>query len=90
MNYNDFKDKLAEKLDLPKEVLINLPLITLTGDLALSVENFKGIIRYEVDSIVLNSSIGEIEILGENLFIKYLVSDEVRVEGKVKKIIFKD
>ncbi|MGB9839232.1 sporulation protein YqfC [Thermovenabulum sp.] len=90
MNYNEFMEKLADKLDLPKDVLINLPVITLTGNIVLNVENFKGIVRYEDNSVVLNSSIGEIEIFGENLFIKYLVSDEVRIEGKIKKIIIKD
>ena len=40
------KTNLTTALDLPKEIMLNLPLITITGKNNMSIENYKNIIEY--------------------------------------------
>jgi sporulation protein YqfC len=49
------------------------------------VENYKAIIEYEKDLIRLNNNVS---ILGENLNIAEITSDEIIVNGKIKSIEF--
>jgi sporulation protein YqfC len=41
------KETIAEKLDLPRDVMLNIPKITITGSNEIIVENHKGFILAE-------------------------------------------
>ncbi|HAP32444.1 MAG TPA: hypothetical protein DCQ14_05255 [Firmicutes bacterium] len=41
-----WQESIAELFELPKELLLNLPRITLIGDIQMLLENYGGIIQY--------------------------------------------
>ena len=41
----NIKRNFAEALEIPEEIVLNLPLITMTGRERLVVENYKGVIE---------------------------------------------
>ena len=56
--------KLNEILDMPKEVISNVPKLTITGFQELLVENYKGILEYEDFFVRVNTYIGIVNING--------------------------
>lgn len=77
------KKNIAQALELPKEVMLNLPLITLVGREQLSIENYMGIIEYSCEQIRLNTNCGALKIIGKNLFVKEITSENIEVYGTI-------
>ena len=46
-----FGKGMAEKLDLPKEVVLDLPLVSMVGQDEVTVENHKGLLEYSAETI---------------------------------------
>ena len=47
------RDVIAEKFDLPKDVVLNLPKITIIGNNEIIIENHKGIICLKVFLVLI-------------------------------------
>ncbi len=82
------KEKVAEVLELPKEVVLNIPKLTMLGAGNLVIENYKGIIEYDDSKIRVNTGTGTIRITGERLFIKEITSEDIMVDGEIKSLEF--
>ena len=79
-------EKIADALELPREVAVYLPRVTVWADREAEILNHKGIILYDENVIKLNSSVGIISLEGEGLDIKSITDDDISVTGKIKKI----
>ncbi|GAB6169643.1 sporulation protein YqfC [Clostridium carnis] len=86
--FNRSKEVLSEKLDLPKDVLLNLPKITILGDGEITIENHKGIIAFERSMIKVNTKNIPITIFGENFEILYIGESTIAISGKFKSIAY--
>lgn len=73
----------ATILDLPQDVALDLPRITMIGGLQLTVENHRGVLHFSPQSLRLAMDRGEMEVTGENLIIRNIGSEEVFVEGTI-------
>jgi sporulation protein YqfC len=82
------KEKITEILELPKEIVLNMPKMTLLGSRNLIIENYKGIIEYEDDKIRINTGIGIIKINGTGLSIKEITSEDIMVDGNIEIMEF--
>ena len=78
-----FKEQLSEILSLPKEIILNLPQITLIGHRELSIENYKNIIEFTDERIRVNTASGIIKISGHSLTLKQLTSEQLIVSGGI-------
>lgn len=83
-----FGERLTEIFELPKEIVLNFPKMTLMGNRNLIIENYKGIIEYERNKIRINTAIGILRITGEFLTIKEITSEDVMVEGEIRGLEF--
>lgn len=79
--------KITDILDMPKEVTLNYPKITLLGEESVVVENHKGLVELSQTSIRLNTSMYLLKITGENLDIKSITSEDIEIIGKITGII---
>ncbi|HHW30544.1 MAG TPA: sporulation protein YqfC [Clostridiaceae bacterium] len=82
------KEKITEALELPKEVILNIPKITIFGCKDILIENYKGIIEYDNERIRINTGSGVIKITGSNLNIREITSEDVIVNGIIDSIEF--
>jgi len=82
------KEKLANALELPRELVLNVPKITVTGKDKILIENYKSIISYENDVVKLNTSVGTLSLFGVDLMIKEITTEDIIVIGKVDKVEF--
>lgn len=79
-------DKINSILELPEEVLLNLPRITVIGGNKTNIENYKNILKYENDLIKIETQIGNINIIGINLIIEQITNENLSILGKIKYI----
>lgn len=77
---------LAEFLELPREIMLNLPRLTLVGTMQCLLENHRGVIEYTAGRIRIAVTDGEIVITGDNLVIRTLAGEEIAVEGKISSV----
>jgi sporulation protein YqfC len=82
------KNKISESLDLPKEVVLDVPNIKAVGDSEVTIENHKGIIEYSKDILRINSSLGIIKLSGKNLQIKEISQEDISITGQIYSIEF--
>ena len=81
----DYKS-VSKFLEIPREVISNVPKITVTGFDEVLIENFKGILEYEDYYIRINTSLGIININGFELKLENMTNDDIKVNGKVESI----
>ncbi|HEX2953104.1 MAG TPA: sporulation protein YqfC [Bacillota bacterium] len=83
-------ERLADLLELPRDVVMDLPRIVITGNKRLVIENHKGIIEYTTNLLRLNTGRGEVRITGDNLALLSILREEVWIEGKILQVEFVD
>lgn len=86
MKKNKGYRKIDKILELPEEVYLDIPRITITGFDEIIIENFKGILEYEEFFVRIRSSIGLINISGYNLNLENMTNDDIKVKGKIESI----
>lgn len=82
------RDVIAEKFDLPKDVVLNLPKITIVGNNEITIENHKGIILFERDIIKVNTKVKIVNIEGENFEILYIGDSTITISGRFKSVSY--
>lgn len=83
-----FKEKITDLLQLPSEVLLNLPRISIIGNKEVYIENYKGIIEYKEVCVKINTNIGVVRIGGRNLSVKNITSEDICVLGVIEELEF--
>lgn len=82
------REKFAEITNLPKEIILNIPKITIVGNRDMIIENYKGIVEYESGRIKLNTGAGIIEITGKELVISEITSEDAIISGSINSLEF--
>lgn len=80
--------RLAELLEIPPDIVLDLARLTLVGNLQLVLENHRGIVEYGPNRVRLALAQGELAISGSDLVLVSLSADEVVIEGHISKIEF--
>lgn len=80
--------RVSKFLEIPREVISNVPKITITGFDEILIENFKGILEYEDFFARVSTSLGNININGFNLKLNQMTDDDILVTGKIENIDF--
>ncbi len=84
------RSELADFFELPKDILLDLPRITLLGNLRLVIENHRGLIQYDPAQIRVCLEKGEVILQGSNLNISLISGEEIVVDGQLKGVEFYD
>jgi sporulation protein YqfC len=84
----DKKMSLSNILEVPKDVVLGEAIITLIGKREAIIENYKGIVKYEVDYVKVSTKNGVIEFKGLNFNITYLTNEEIKITGDIHEIIY--
>ncbi|MFC0212080.1 sporulation protein YqfC [Paenibacillus chartarius] len=76
----------ANLLDLPQDVVHDLPRITMIGNMQLYIENHRGVLHFSSDRLQLALSHGKLDIHGKQLVIRAILTEEVFIEGTIDDI----
>ena len=82
------RKNMTEALELPKEILLNLPLISLVGQEEVTIENYKGILEYSEEVVRIGTEAGILRLQGKNLCLKQLSAECMVVTGMVESLTF--
>ena len=80
------KEKMTGLLSLPKEIVLNLPLIMATGRDEVNVENYKNLVEFTDTKIRVNTSAGVLAIEGTGLMLKQVTTEQILITGTIKAI----
>ncbi|MCD5407413.1 MAG: sporulation protein YqfC [Desulfotomaculum sp.] len=80
------KKQMVNLLEIPSDIMLDLPKVVVVGNLQVFIENHRGIIEYTSELIRIIVEDGEINISGENLSIRNIMVDELIIEGKIKSL----
>lgn len=72
-----------ESLKLPKDTMLGAAIVTVTGNREAFVENYKGILEYTTESIVLQGKNTRICFEGSDLSIDYYTNEDMKISGKI-------
>ena len=77
------KELLVNSLKLPKDTVLGVPILTITGNREIWMENYKGILEYTQTQILLQAKICQICIEGKNLSIDYYTNEDMKISGGI-------
>jgi sporulation protein YqfC len=80
------KEKLAETLSLPKEILLSESRVILLGNSEVNIENYRGIIEYSSCVIRIKTENGKICVSGQDLEIIEITDEDLSIKGRVESI----
>lgn len=77
---------MAAFLEIPPDIVLDLPRLTMLGNKQLLVENHKGIIEYTPALVRVKLSQGELTVSGDGLSIGNLQLEHILVEGTIRSL----
>lgn len=82
------RKNVTEALELPKEIMLNLPLVSLVGREEVTIENYKGILEYGEEMVRVGTAAGVLRLTGKGLCLKQLSAECMVVTGKIDELCF--
>jgi len=79
---------MTDWLHLPKDVIYGLPLLSMTGNHCLCIQNHRGIRQYSDECIVVVAKNYCIQIKGKGLGIPAFSRDQIEITGIIDGIGF--
>jgi sporulation protein YqfC len=79
---------MAEKMDLPQDVMMDLPRITMIGQIHVYIENHRGLLVFTDKELRLLLKQGQLLIKGKSFVIKTILPEEILLEGKIDQVIY--
>lgn len=79
---------ITNKLDLPEDVMMDFPRITMVGQIHIYIENHKGLLSFSDKEIRILLSQGQLLIKGKAFVIKTILPEEILLEGKIEQVLF--
>ena len=80
--------RLAETFQMPRDIVLNLPRISLVGNLQMTVENFQGIVEYTKERVRVALVRGQLVVVGRELSISYVHSEDILITGLIDRVEF--
>ena len=82
------KELVVESLKLPRDSVLGDSIITVTGNTEILIENYKGILQYSDELILLQGKNRKIELKGKRLNIVYYTNEDMKLSGMIESICF--
>ncbi|ACL74953.1 sporulation protein YqfC [Ruminiclostridium cellulolyticum H10] len=87
-NKPKLREKITEMLELPKEIVLNMPKLVMLGNGDVIIENYKGIVEYAEGFIRVNTTAGIIKLTGTDIYIKEITAENIMVYGNILSLEF--
>ena len=64
-------------IEVPTDLQVNQPMVTMLSNTFMSIENYKSILEYDVNLIKIKTKLNTIKISGDKLYLKYITDTEI-------------
>ncbi|KAA9026352.1 sporulation protein YqfC [Niallia endozanthoxylica] len=79
---------VTKNMELPQDVMMDLPRITMIGHIHIYIENHRGLIAFSDKELRLLLKQGQLLIKGKAFVIKAIMPEEILLEGKIDQVIY--
>ncbi len=79
-------ETVADAWGVPKDVIMNIPRMTISGDKEIYIENHKGILEYTSTEIRVSTAMGVVHVQGEKLVIERIRPEDLVIAGTFSKV----
>jgi len=76
----------AELFDLPADLVAGLPHIEVVGNTYFYMEHHRGILSYSSREIDINGEACIVRVYGEDMELKSMTGDQLRIKGTISKV----
>lgn len=80
------KELLMETLKLPKDICTGALRVTLTGNSEAWIENYKGILEYTENTILLQAKTCQVCFEGTGLSVDYYTNEDMKISGRISAV----
>ncbi len=85
---NRLKRWVTATMDLPEDIMMDLPRITMVGQIHIYIENHKGLLAFSDKELRLMLKSGQLLVKGEGFVLKTILPEEILLEGKIDHVLF--
>ena len=82
-----FRRELSDALEVPRDLSLGEPVLTLTGGRRAELENYRSILKYAREEILVSVRHGTLRITGKSLEIPWYTAEEMLIEGNIASVI---
>ncbi|SEM29852.1 sporulation protein YqfC [Mesobacillus persicus] len=79
---------MTQRMDLPPDVMMDLPRITMVGQIHIYIENHRGLLAFSDREVRLLLEQGQLLVKGKAFVIKTILPEEILLEGKIDQVIY--
>ncbi len=83
---HSLKNRISELSELPKDVVLGIPMLTMIGQMEMIIENYRGIIEYTDILVRIHTKDGQIKVVGNSLKVDYYTNDEMKITGCIVSV----
>ncbi|MBM7584724.1 sporulation protein YqfC [Bacillus pakistanensis] len=81
---------MTKTMELPDDVMMDLPRITMIGQLHIYIENHRGLLTFTDKEVRLLLKQGQLLIKGKSFVIKMILPEEIMLEGNIHEVLYLD
>lgn len=81
-------NKIVTTLDLPKDLFLGYPNISLSGNREIYISNHRGILSYGQDEITILLKDYQMQIRGKSMCIVSYSKEELNIQGYIRSLEF--
>ena len=86
----EIREQIGSQLSLSQDVCSNSCIITITGTMEVLIENYKGLLEYSSEKIVLQGLRERISILGREMTIHTYNNEDCLIQGHITAVFPED
>ncbi|WP_394579994.1 sporulation protein YqfC [Cytobacillus firmus] len=79
---------MTKNMELPQDVMMDLPRITMIGQIHIYIENHRGLLAFSDKELRLLLKQGQLLIRGKAFVIKTILPEEILLEGKIDSVTY--
>lgn len=79
----NWKENLVKAAGIPEDLAYGEPVVTITGSRRALIQNYRGILLYTAEKLVLRTSHGTIAVCGRGLKILSYCGEEMEIAGQI-------
>ncbi len=79
---------ITQKMELPPDVMMDLPRVTMIGQIHIYIENHRGLLQFSDKELRLLLKQGQLLVKGEQFVLKTMLPEEILLEGKIDQVIY--
>lgn len=80
---------IASGLEMPEEVVLNVPLVSIRGRESVTIENYKRLLGFSSEEAEILTKIGRLSVKGEGLYLEYMRKDVIKIKGRITGVCIK-